>query len=107
MATEEKKQRLEFRGGMFGLFVPFIIMLGGILFLSINGKALPMAFWVPTLAGIAAALALSKKPADCAEALIEGISDKTVIMIVDYKDIFYGHQATYNTDNNTCSNCAG
>jgi Na+/H+ antiporter NhaC len=64
-----------------------------ILFLSINGKALPMAFWVPTLAGIAAALALSKKPADCAEALIEGISDKTVIMIVVVL-IFAGMVAT-------------
>ena len=52
-------------------------MLAGILYLSINGKALPMAFWVPTLCGIFAALALAKKPADCAECLIEGIANKT------------------------------
>ena len=64
---EEQKKRLEFRGGMFGLLMPFAIMLAGILYLSINGKALPMAFWVPTLCGIFAALALAKKPADCAE----------------------------------------
>lgn len=79
---EEQKKRLEFRGGMFGLLMPFAIMLAGILYLSINGKALPMAFWVPTLCGIFAALALAKKPADCAECLIEGIANKTVIMIV-------------------------
>ena len=85
MATEEKMERLEFRGGMLGLFMPFVIMLAGILYLSISGKALPMAFWVPTLAGIAAALALAKKPAQCAEALIEGIANKTVICCISLR----------------------
>lgn len=80
--TETKVKRLEFRGGMFGLVLPFLVMLGGILFLSLSGKALPMAFWVPTLAGMFLALLLAKKPAECAEALIEGIANKTVIMIV-------------------------
>ena len=80
--TEIKVKRLEFRGGMFGLVLPFLVMLGGILFLSLSGKALPMAFWVPTLAGMFLALLLAKKPAECAEALIEGIANKTVIMIV-------------------------
>ena len=79
---EEQKKRLEFRGGMLGLLMPFAVMLAGILYLSISGKALPMAFWVPTLGGIFIALALAKKPADCAECLIEGIANKTVIMIV-------------------------
>lgn len=82
MSNENKVERLEFRGGMFGLILPFIVMLGGILILSIGGKALPMAFWVPTLAGMLVALLLAKKPAKCAEAMIEGIADKTVIMIV-------------------------
>lgn len=82
MNMEEKTKRLEFHGGMFGLVLPFIVMLAGILFLSLSGKALPMAFWVPTLAGMFLALALAKKPAECAEALIEGIANKTVIMIV-------------------------
>ena len=79
---EEQKKRLEFRGGMLGLLMPFAVMLAGNLYLSISGKALPMAFWVPTLGGIFIALALAKKPADCAECLIEGIANKTVIMIV-------------------------
>lgn len=79
---EEQKKRIEFRGGMFGLLMPFVVMLAGILYLSIKGNALPMAFWVPTLGGIFIALALAKKPAECAECLIEGIANKTVIMIV-------------------------
>lgn len=82
MNKEEKAKRLEFHGGMFGLVLPFMVMLAGILFLSLSGKALPMAFWIPTLAGMFLALALAKKPADCAEAMIEGIANKTVIMIV-------------------------
>lgn len=56
-----EKKRIEFHGGMFGLLMPFVVMLAGILYLSINGKALPMAFWVPTLAGIGVALLLAKK----------------------------------------------
>ena len=32
--TEIKVKRLEFRGGMFGLVLPFLVMLGGNLFLS-------------------------------------------------------------------------
>lgn len=79
METENGTKRLEFRAGMIGLLMPFAVMLAGILYLSISGKALPMAFWVPTLAGIAVALALAKKPAECAEALLEGIANKTVI----------------------------
>ena len=82
MSTDERVERLEFRGGMVGLLMPFVVMLAGILYLSISGKALPMAFWVPTLAGIAAALALAKSPSKCADALIEGIANQTVIMIV-------------------------
>ena len=35
--TETKVKRLEFRGGMFGLVLPFLVMLGGILFLSLSG----------------------------------------------------------------------
>ncbi len=82
MEKKEKVEKLEFRGGMFGLVLPFIVMLAGILYLSLNGMALPMAFWIPTLAGMFVALLLAKKPSDCAEAMIEGIADKTVIMIV-------------------------
>lgn len=82
MSNENTSDRLEFRGGIFGLILPFLVMLAGILILSISGRAIPMAFWVPTLAGIFVALVLAKKPAKCADALIEGIANPTVIMIV-------------------------
>lgn len=80
--NEKKSGLLEFRGGMFGLILPFAVMLIGILILSLGGKALAMAFWVPALAGMLVALIMAKKPADVAEAMIEGIADKTVIMIM-------------------------
>lgn len=82
METNTKSARLEFHGGMLGLVLPFVVMLAGILFLSISGKALPMAFWVPTLAGMLVALLFAKNSSECAEAMIEGIANKTVIMIV-------------------------
>lgn len=80
--NEMKSERLEFRGGMFGLILPFAVMLVGILILSLGGKALAMAFWVPALAGMLMALIMAKNPTKTADAMIEGIADKTVIMIM-------------------------
>lgn len=79
MANEK---RIEFRGGMFGLILPFIVMLSGILMLSVSGKAMPMAFWVPTLAGMLVALAMAKKPTECAEVMIQGMSNEIVAIML-------------------------
>lgn len=78
----EKKERLEFRGGMIGLIIPFCVMLAGILYLSLSGMALAMAFWIPALAGMLVALLLAKKPSKVADAMIEGIANETVVMIM-------------------------
>ena len=82
MGNEVTGKKLEFRGGMIGLILPFLVMLAGILCLSLSGQALPMAFWVPALAGILLALVLAKDSAACADALIDGIANRTVITIV-------------------------
>ena len=50
MNDNKKSAVIEFRGGMFGLILPFIVLFAGIIMLSVAGKAMPMAFWVPTLA---------------------------------------------------------
>ncbi|MCI6960172.1 MAG: hypothetical protein MR743_10105 [Oscillospiraceae bacterium] len=45
MYTEsEKDTKIQFRGGMFGLILPFIVLFAGIIMLSVAGKAMPMAF---------------------------------------------------------------
>ena len=40
--ASEKDTQIQFRGGMFGLLVPFIVLFAGIILLSVSGQALPM-----------------------------------------------------------------
>lgn len=82
MFTKSNDERIEFRGGMFGLILPFIVLFGGIIMLSVAGKAMPMAFWVPTLAAILVALIVSKNPTQCADLLIKGMASEMVAIML-------------------------
>lgn len=82
MFTRSDAKRIEFHGGMLGLIIPFVLLFGGIIWLSVAGKAMPMAFWVPTLAAILAAVVLAKKPSQCAELLIEGMANEMVAIML-------------------------
>lgn len=79
MSTEPNAAApLRFRGGAFGLLLPFAVLLSGMLLLAAAGKAMPAAFWVPALAAVATALALAKDPAHCADLLIQGMASEMV-----------------------------
>lgn len=82
MDTDTKKERLEFRGGMYGLLLPFVVLFGGILWLSIAGKAMPMAFWAPTLAAILVAIIMAKDATKCADALVQGMANEMVAIML-------------------------
>ncbi len=83
MYTESAKDtKIQFRGGMFGLILPFIVLFAGIIMLSVAGKAMPMAFWAPTLAAILVALIMAKKPTQCADLLIQGMSSEMVSIML-------------------------
>ncbi len=79
---EEKNTKLEFHGGMFGLLIPFAILIIGIVAIALKGWAMPMAFWVPALAAMAAALFLSKKPSVTADVMVEGMSQPMVSIMI-------------------------
>ncbi len=79
---DTKNEKLEFRFGMFGTVLPFIVLFVGIIWLALAGKALPMAFWVPTLAAILVALLMSKNPTLCAEGFVKGMSNHMVAVMV-------------------------
>lgn len=77
MSTEPNAAApLRFRGGTFGLLLPFAVLLSGMLLLAAAGKAMPAAFWVPALAAVATALALAKDPAHCADLLVQGMASE-------------------------------
>jgi hypothetical protein len=45
---------------MVGLIIPFLTLFAGIIWLSIRGEAMPMAFWVPSLAALLLAILLAQ-----------------------------------------------
>lgn len=76
------EKRLEFRGGMFGLVLPFIVLFAGIIYLALSGVAIPMAFWVPSLAALLVALILAKDATQCADYFIKGITNEMVMIMI-------------------------
>ena len=82
MKDNKEAAVIQFRGGMFGLILPFIVLFAGIIMLSVAGKAMPMAFWVPTLAAVLTALIMAKKPTQCADLLVEGMSNEMVAIML-------------------------
>lgn len=75
-------EKIEFHGGLFGLVSPFIVLFIGIIILALTGNALPMAFWVPTLASVLLAILLAKRPQQCAEFFIKGMSSEMIAIMV-------------------------
>lgn len=82
MQKKNIETKLEFHGGMLGLAVPFVILFGGIIYLALSGKAIPMAFWVPALAALLAALVMSKDRTQTADCFAEGMSDRIVSIMI-------------------------
>lgn len=79
---EQTGPRLQLRGGTLMLFVPFLVMLAGILVLGFKGLALPEAFWPMVLAGLFVGLLLAKNRNAYVEALIEGIASPMLAVIL-------------------------
>ncbi|WP_219419604.1 Na+/H+ antiporter NhaC family protein [Pseudonocardia nigra] len=74
--------RLQLRGGVPALFVPFLVMLAGILVLGFKGLALPEAFWPMVLLGLFVGLLLARSQKEYVEALISGIASPMLAVIL-------------------------
>jgi len=78
---DNNSDRLEFRMGMFGAFLPLITLLGVILALVLTGWVHTKTLWVACLAAMLVAIVLAKKPSEASEALIGGMSRKMVAIM--------------------------
>ncbi|RXT08022.1 Na+/H+ antiporter NhaC family protein [Ammoniphilus sp. CFH 90114] len=76
------KQILEFYGGVPVLLIPFCAMFIGILWLGVNGAALPEAFWPMALLGIFLGMLLAKNKKTYVDALVEGISSNMLAIMM-------------------------
>jgi Na+/H+ antiporter NhaC len=73
---------LQMRGGVLVLFVPFLVMLAGILVLGAKGLALPEAFWPMVLLGLFVGLLLAKNRDSFVQALVSGIASPMLAVIL-------------------------
>jgi Na+/H+ antiporter NhaC len=73
---------LRFWGGVPALFIPFAVMLTGILILGFAGLAVPEAFWPMVLAGLFVGLLLARSREAYVQALISGIASPMLAVIL-------------------------
>lgn len=73
---------LQLRGGIPALFIPFGVMLVGILVLGFAGLAVPEAFWPMVLAGLLVGLLLARSRDAFVQALISGIASPMLAVIL-------------------------
>ncbi len=73
---------LQLWGGVPALFIPFGVMLVGILILGFAGLAVPEAFWPMALAGLFVGLVLARSREAYVQALISGIASPMLAVIL-------------------------
>ncbi|WP_166351789.1 Na+/H+ antiporter NhaC family protein [Phytoactinopolyspora limicola] len=73
---------LRMRGGVPALFIPFAVMLTGILILGFAGLAVPEAFWPMVLLGLLVGLVLARSQKAYVEALVAGIASPMLAVIL-------------------------
>lgn len=73
---------LQFRGGVPALFIPFAVMLVGILTLGFLGLALPEAFWPMVMLALLVGLFLTRSREAYVQALIAGIASPMLAVIL-------------------------
>ncbi len=78
---DKESNRLEFRLGMFGAFLPLLTLLGVILTLVLTGWVHTKTLWVACLAAMLVAIVLAKKPSKASEALLGGMSRRMVAIM--------------------------
>jgi Na+/H+ antiporter NhaC len=73
---------LRVHGGAFGALLPFAVFLGGVISLALAGAPDERGFWPVLLAALLAGLALARDRGRWAEAVLDGMSQKIVMLMV-------------------------
>ena len=73
---------LGFRGGAAGALAPFLVFIGGVSWLGISGAPDETGFGPILIASLGAGILLARKPSQYAEAVIEGMSHRIVMMLI-------------------------
>ncbi len=73
---------LTFHGGLAGALLPFVSFLLGVAVLALNGAPDEKGFWPVLLAALTLGLLLAKDRARYAEAMLDGMSQRVVMVMI-------------------------
>jgi len=73
---------LRFYGGLAGALAPFVCFLAGVAFLALNGAPDEKGFWPILLGALIVGLLLARDRARYAEAMLEGMSQRVVMVMI-------------------------
>lgn len=73
---------LRFRGGVAGLFTPFLVMFAGVLWLGISGVAIPEAYWPVIVLALFVGLVLARDQQRYVDALVAGMSSSMLAIML-------------------------
>lgn len=79
---EPSSRKIEMIGGLAGAAVPPLIFVGVLFWLSFEERASIASFWVGAVAALIVGLVLTKTKRSYAESLVDGLADRTGIIIV-------------------------
>lgn len=76
-----ESERLDFRLGSLGAFLPLFTLLGAILALVISGWIHTKTLWIACLAAMFVAIVFAKKPREASDAILDGMSRRMVAIM--------------------------
>lgn len=80
--AEAKAIELQFHGGSWGALLPFFVLVVGVIILALSGAPDERGFWPILLLALAIGLLLSKNRTDYANAVIDGMSERIVMVMI-------------------------
>ncbi|MBA7571277.1 sodium:proton antiporter [Candidatus Atribacteria bacterium 1244-E10-H5-B2] len=81
MNPEETKEKLEFYGGRWMCFLPFVLAFIGLVYIALKNANIP-AYWAVFLLPIIISLPFAKSKKIYSEVIIEGVRDELVAIMV-------------------------
>ena len=80
--TQEKLPQIEFYGGAFGALLPFFVFVTGVIIIALSGAPDERGFWPVLILALGLGLILSKDRTAFSEAVISGMSQKIVMIMI-------------------------
>ena len=81
-SKDDKISEVKFYGGPFMAIIPFIIFISGVIFIALSGAPDEKGFWPVLIISLGIGLLLSKNKKDYSEAVLDGMSERIVMVMI-------------------------